>query len=594
MTSDPAIHSRIIENVDEGIVTVGRDGMVIDFNPAASALLGLDSNAVLGQSFATIFLADERNDAFAQAMVDSMHEANVVHNQIVAYHRADAVLTLSLSTSFLKDKRGDRQGVIAVFRDITEIEKLREAEKNLNEELKENNRKLSEAYLNLEDGNKRLQSALKQMHMARMIATGFVILFIAGVELATWRQGGSIDTSSGSAAKDRAAAAMESSIVTVARKPFHSRIKLTGVIQPVEVVNIPSSLSGYVLEMHVRYGDRVERGQPLFTQGTEETAVQFREAEVARIDAMEKLRHVENWNAGPEVARARRALTRAKDTLDSLRLQLEESQRLLDLGIVPKSEHRGLQERVAAADMEHRSAQEDLQNTLNQGGKEARRTAQLRLANAEFRMRELENKIRSARVLAPVSGVVLLPPEGKDGVSRRVEVGTKLQEGAVAISIGNLEGVSVKTLVDEIDIRKLQVGQKVLISGDAFPGITLEGAVVRASSEASQGKDAPVPTFEIIVQAPLANADQQKQIRVGMSSILDVLIHDKPDALMLPLTAIHKDSKGSFVLVSEGDKTRRVPVRTGLTDFNSVEVTADLKEGDKVLAGPSARTAKRP
>ncbi|GAB6041249.1 efflux RND transporter periplasmic adaptor subunit [Endothiovibrio diazotrophicus] len=594
-----ALHSHIIGNIDEGIVTVGLDGAVLDFNPAAARLLGMAREAALGQPFGTLFLLDERNDAFAQAVIDAVYEADTTHNRVVRYHREDgSSLPLALSTSFLKDESQATRGVIAVFRDVSELERLRDAERSLADELRENNHKLAEAVLEVEQANAALQAAGQRERVVRGLAAAFVVLLAAGFGGYQWLDGGwpggdiELPRLGGSRAPVTQMKAFPSTVVTVEPRPFRSSIKLTGFIAPLQVVNVVSPLDGHVAERHFRYGEQVRRGQPLFSVGVEETRVKHREARAAYINALEELRKLENWEHGAEVVRARRALTRAKLNVASLRQKAEETKRLLDLGIVAAAEYQSQREQLATARMEYRAADDDLEHTLAQGGEEQQTVARLKLENAEYQMNELQRKLDGAAVRAPVTGVVL-QPSGRDAEEKRIEVGSAVQEGAVALSIGDLEGVSVKVAVDEIEIGRMRVGQTVLVRGDAFPGIELRGTVARVSSQASeQGFGGGVPTFEIDVQVERLDDAQRERIRVGMSAELEVLVYDRSRALLVPIGAVGGTGDGHFVsILDEGAQgPRRQPVETGLTTpAGEVEILSGLTAGARVVVqgGPA-------
>ena len=600
-----ALHTHIIGNIDEGIITVGLDGSMLDFNPAASQLLGIARDEAIGEPFGTLFLLDERNDAFAQAVIDAVYEANTTHNRVVRYHREDdSVVPLALSTSFLKDDAQATQGVIAVFRDVSELERLREEQRRLNEELRGNNHKLAEAVLEVEHANASLQAAGQRERVVRAVAVLFVLLLAAGLGGYQWMgggwMGGGIELPSfggDRAPQSTPGSEMErfaSTIVTVEPRDFRSSVKLTGFIAPLRVVNVVSPLDGHVAERRFRYGEQVTRDEPLFSVGIDETRVKHRDARAAYINALEELRKLENWERGSEVVRARRSLTRAKLNLASLKQKAQETRRLLELGIVAATEYQSQREQLTTAEMEFRAAQDDLEHTLAQGGEEQRTVARLKLENAEYQMNELQQKLDGAVVHAPVSGVVL-QPTGREAEEKRIEVGSVVQEGAVALSIGDLEGVSVRVEVDEIEIGRMNVGQTVLVRGEAFPGIELRGRVARVSSQASEaeGFGGGVPTFEIDVQVERLDEGQRARIRVGMSADLEVLVYDNPRAILVPIGAVGGGPDGRFVsILDEGAAgPRRQAVETGLTTaFGEVEILSGLTPGERVVVqgGPAA------
>ena len=67
------IHNRIIEDMSEGVLTIGFDGIVESANRAALTIMEKESGELVGLSFARVFLTDERNDAFVQCVLDAVY-----------------------------------------------------------------------------------------------------------------------------------------------------------------------------------------------------------------------------------------------------------------------------------------------------------------------------------------------------------------------------------------------------------------------------------------------------------------------------------------------------------------------------------------
>ena len=98
---DDIISRNILENMSDGVMTIGLDGQILTFNAAAESILGLKASEVLHKSFAELFLVREENDAFNQAILNAIYDTDTVRNRIIHWHRGDEVLTLEMTTSFL-------------------------------------------------------------------------------------------------------------------------------------------------------------------------------------------------------------------------------------------------------------------------------------------------------------------------------------------------------------------------------------------------------------------------------------------------------------------------------------------------------------
>ena len=130
MTSG-TIHHSILENMREGVMSVDLKGTITTFNAAAQSILGLDRSDVLGRSLSEVFLVMDGSDDLIQTIFDAVYESATTHHRRVWFPLKEKRRLLDITTSFLSEhdsESGDihRVGVIAVFSDITEVEKLRD------------------------------------------------------------------------------------------------------------------------------------------------------------------------------------------------------------------------------------------------------------------------------------------------------------------------------------------------------------------------------------------------------------------------------------------------------------------------------------
>ena len=138
-----------------------------------------------------------------------------------------------------------------------------------------------------------------------------------------------------------------------------------------------------------------------------------------------------------------------------------------------------------------------------------------------------------SEVRAPVSGVVVQVVSLGKKQKAELEVGLQVSEGDVLLAVGNLEGLSVRAEVDEVDIGKMKTGQSVRVTGDAFPGLCLEGSVSAISFQARKATGT-IPMFDVLVTIDSLSPEQRNKIRLGMSSTLEVQVYNNPAAITLP------------------------------------------------------------
>lgn len=151
MDNAALIHRSIMQDMTEGVMTVGFDGVISYVNPAAAQILGMEAKELVGKKFARCFFEYSENDDFNQTILDAVYDSATTHKNIVPYFTGRETRQLHVTTSYLHDT-GKKVGVIAVLSDISELTELRDAVKAmhriqaLNAQLELRNKLLSETF----------------------------------------------------------------------------------------------------------------------------------------------------------------------------------------------------------------------------------------------------------------------------------------------------------------------------------------------------------------------------------------------------------------------------------------------------------------
>lgn len=151
MDNAALIHQSIMQDMTEGVMTVGFDGVISYVNPAAAGILGMDAHELAGKKFARCFFEYSENDDFNQTILDAVYDSATTHKNIVPYYTGEETRQLHVTTSYLHDA-GKKVGVIAVLSDISELTELRDAVQAmhriqaLNGQLELRNKLLSETF----------------------------------------------------------------------------------------------------------------------------------------------------------------------------------------------------------------------------------------------------------------------------------------------------------------------------------------------------------------------------------------------------------------------------------------------------------------
>lgn len=586
-------YQRIIESMNEGVMALSPKGTVTMFNNLAGDILGLSPEEVRDKPFGQVFMMEmEENDQFCQVILDAVYDTAVGRTETTAFKRPDGQeRILSLSTSYLRpEKEGESEsaGVVVVINDITEITQSREKEKELN-------LKLRDAFIDAEETNKKLKSALKKVQVIRLFVTLAVILGFGGMGYYLWQQ--DLMPTAYFSGEKTGSGNMDQVMnrVPVRVQPLNASISLSGNVAPLEEINVVAPYDGKIKERFFVYDQKVEKGARLFSMDTSQLEKSFRDAKSAYIKAMQSFRQLQQWDRSSEVSSSRRSFTKAKNSLDAAQRKLEESRLLFEKGIISRSEFESAESDYENQQMDLTAARESLDAVMEKASPENKNISGMELANARTSLDEVEQKLKNTVVYAPVSGIIIMPTGGNDGGmeggsgKKRVEAGVSVNQGDILVSIGNLDGLSVKARVDEIDIGKIDFGMKVNVTGDAFSDIPMTGRVRQISSNAvSQGMEGPM--FDVGIAIDRLTGDQKKSIRLGMSANLSIIVYENPKALMVPLDGVMIRKNKKFVqVIRQGSKIpEKVQVTTGMTTLDSVEILSGLEPGDQiVLGGPS-------
>ncbi len=367
-------------------------------------------------------------------------------------------------------------------------------------------------------------------------------------------------------------------VMTVSTRTFSASVGAIGAIKPQigAEVQVGSRISGRVAGLRANIGDLVRKGQVIAELETAEldAVIAQRRAEVklaeARFGAFDTLTPEEVAQAEANVASAGASATLAAE--DAAR-----QQRLFADELVPQAVADAARDRRLAAEAQLESARRALA-VVRTGNAERRRQA---AAEVERARASLESAMvdRSFTVLhAPISGVV---------ASVATQEGETIAAGLNAptfVTIVDLERLQVDAYVDEVDIGKVQAGQRVTFTVDAFPARDFTGLVSAIYPTATIQDN----VVRYIVAIGIAEG-YVGLLRPEMTANVRIELESR-DVLAVPSRAIRQEGGQSvvYVLIDGVEEVRAI--RIGWRDGPWAEVVEGLAAGEQVLVDGPART----
>jgi HlyD family secretion protein len=378
------------------------------------------------------------------------------------------------------------------------------------------------------------------------------------------------------------------------RKTITQMVTATGKIQPEVEVKIAPEVSGEIIEIPVKEGDIVRKGQLLLRIKPDSYRAQV-EAQQAALSA-----------AGSDSVRLRAQVAQAEQ-------DFRRADKLFRDGLLSDSERN-------TAKTAYDVAKAGLDGSIHQA------------RQAEGALRQISEALSKTIIVSPANGTV---SSLTSRVGERV-VGTSQFAGTEVMRIADLDHMEARVNVNENDIVNVKVNDRVRVHVDAYPDRDIEGFVREIASTAltrNAGSQEEVTNFEVKIRIP----DASLRLRPGMSATADIETDTVQNAIAVPIQAVtvratdsnlspeemekqrvrqeareddnranvtneqleqkkereRRDKLQRVVFIKNGDTVKMQKVVTGIADNTWIEIKSGLEEGDEVVSGSYTAISRR-
>lgn len=223
--------------------------------------------------------------------------------------------------------------------------------------------------------------------------------------------------------------------------------------------------------------------------------------------------------------------------------------------------------------------------TKSEQARQKMREVSAELDRQKNQVNVIQDVLAGFTIKAPSPGMVIY---AKEWGGRKKAVGSSVSpwEPTVA-TLPDLTRMESLTYVNEIDVRKLGVGQPVTITLDADPSKRLRGKVTAVANVGEQRPNSDAKVFEVKVDVQQPDTT----LRPGMTTSNAIETAVVKDARYIPLEALVAGSGRTYVFRRSGGKVTKQQVETGVMNENEVIVLRGLGDGDEVLLAPPADAA---
>lgn len=410
-----------------------------------------------------------------------------------------------------------------------------------------------------------------------------------------------------------------------ARGDLTSVVTASGEIKPKTYTNLGANAQGRVMELMVKEGDHVRKGQVVAKiESVQATAdVEQQRASIASAEADSTASEAGLKVQDDTIKTQRATIDRTKADLELAKINNDRYEQLFKAGVVPKSD---LDQRKSTYESQVaglREAELRLDQLISQRAQTVAQmqSTQRRVTQAQAGLTRLTDILEKHEVVTPLDGIVTTLPVQ---IGETVVPGIQNSAASSIMTVADMSIVTAEVHVDETDIVNLKIGQKADVTIDAIPDRTFSGHVTEIGNEAilrSTGQVASASAtssteakdFKVVVQLD----NPPEGVRPGLSCTAKIVTATRKDVLAIPLQALTVRQKGELAdaaaarqkqkdngqapidLVNEKQRREEVTgvfvianqkaefrkVETGITGTTDIEVLSGVGPGDQIVVG---------
>ena len=351
------------------------------------------------------------------------------------------------------------------------------------------------------------------------------------------------------------------------RTSITSSISTNGRIEPINGFEAHAPAPTTVKAVLVHEGDQVKPGQLLLELDDADARKQAAQAQAQIRDAEANLAAIEHGGSQEEVLTTQAQLTTAKADRDTAQRNLDALKQLQQKGAASAGEVQDAQVRLETAQAQVNLFQQKLSSRYS-SPEVARAQALLDQARAAYSA--AEDLLQHSAVKAPRAGTVYFLP---------VKQGAFVDAGAMLVQVAALQDVQVRAFVDEPDIGRLGLGEKVTVTWDAMPGRSWTGSVSQVPTTVV--KNGTRTVGEVICDV----SNQDRKLLPNVNVNVSIVTASDSNVLVVPREAVHQEDGQRFVYqIVDGQLQKRV-IESSISNLTNMEVTKGLSDNAEVALG---------
>ena len=406
----------------------------------------------------------------------------------------------------------------------------------------------------------------------------------------------------------------------VSRQDLTSLVTASGEIKPRDYYNVGANVMGRIIEIKVKEGDHVTRGQVLARlesiQAEADVQAQTAGVNSALADASASESGLNAMDDNIQSSQA--AVDRAKSELDKAKLDFDRGDQLWRDKLIARQDYDTRKAAYDSASAAVRGAQATLQQMKQQRAQTAAQLSgmQKRVTQSQATLRRVSDVLQKHQAVSPIDGIVTNLPVR---MGETVVPGIQNSAASLIMTIADMSLITAEVKVDETDIVNVKLEQAADVTIDAMPNKTFKGHVIEigntailrstglaASQSAVSSQEAK--DFKVVI----ALDNPPSEIRPGLSCTSKIITATRQKVVSIPIQALTVRQRGDLepekpgaakpatpdpaaekkkkeelqgVFVVKNNAARFHEVKTGITGATDIEVLDGLNDGEEIITG---------
>jgi HlyD family secretion protein len=410
----------------------------------------------------------------------------------------------------------------------------------------------------------------------------------------------------------------------VVRQDLTSLVTASGEIKPRDYYNVGANVMGRIVEIGVKEGDRVRKGQILARleniQADADVQAQTASLNSALADtsaAESALKAMDD-----NIASAQATVDRTKADLEKARIDFQRGEQLWKSKLIAKQDYDVRKSTYDSQLASLRGAEASLKQMMAQREQSAAQLSgsQKRVTQSQATLRRVSDVLAKHMATSPIDGIVTNLPVR---MGETVVPGVQNSSASLIMTIADMSLITAEVKVDETDIVNVKLGQAADITIDAIPNKTFKGhvteigntAILRSTGlAASQSAVSSQEAKDFKVVIALDNPPED--IRPGLSCTSKIITATRQKAVSIPIQALTVRQRGDLEPEKPGgtktvqassapdsavEKAKKEElqgvftvkngaaqfreVKTGITGTTDIEVLSGLNDGEEIITG---------